>query len=95
MKKIHIYNKINRKSLKNKECLIRSLKYLLRSAKIALPFRIRVQALFNPKILGSNFRNSCILTYRNRSVSKKFKLTRMMLKTYISNGYVTGYKSSS
>ncbi len=95
MKKIHIYNKATRKNLKNKEYLIRSLKYLLQSAKVALPFRIRVQTQFNPKILGSNPRNSCILTYRNRSVSKKFKLTRMMLKSYISNGYITGYKSSS
>lgn len=43
----------------------------------------------------SKIKNKCLITGRNRSVLKKFKLSRMFIKNLGVSGYINGLRKSS
>jgi ribosomal protein S14 len=51
-------------------------------------------ALLNQKTI-SKARNRCILTGRSRSVYRLFKLSRIKIREYVSNGYFVGIGKTS
>jgi len=61
--------------------------------KISLKYIMKKTKFRNTSI--SKIKNKCLFSGRNRSVLKKFKLSRMFLKNLGLMGYINGLKKSS
>ena len=92
MKKFNIYNKQFRHLFKKLESKIKFYTCFFSLQNIPEIFKYRL----NQMNLGSRAflytKNSCILSYRNRAILKKFKLSRLMFKQYVSAGLIIGYQ---
>ena len=74
------------------------LKYLINNLNLSKNIRQEAQIkLSNLPLAGTYVRigNRCILTGRNRSVYKKFRLSRLMLRELALNGELPGIKKIS
>lgn len=91
-------DKLLRKSYKRIEINKIVLKSLIQSEFITLNERIYFSKVFysyTKKASLSSFRKSCAWSGNSSKVFKKFKLSRYFLKTFASNGLVTGFRKSS
>jgi ribosomal protein S14 len=95
MKKRHLRNKNDRKLLKKKEYIHNFYKFIIKNEKIKYPYKLKIYR--KPTIFNFSYRlgNTCILTYRNRSIIKHAKLSRIFFKNYASSGYLVGFKAAS
>lgn len=74
------------------------LKYIINNLNLSKKIRQEAQNnLMNLSLHGNRVRigNRCIITGRNRSVYKKFKLSRLMLRKLALSGELTGIKKIS
>ena len=92
MKKFNIYNKQFRYLFKKLEYKIKIYLCICSIQSIPEIYKYRLNQM---NLLSRSFlytKNSCILSYRNRAILKKIKLSRLMFKRYISNGLIIGYQ---
>jgi ribosomal protein S14 len=96
MRYLYIKNKrLNNNYLRNEVTNIvhKNLTY-----NIKLPHYIRQNNLacfLNSKFVKHNVRNRCYITNKARSVNNYFKLSRIKLRSLISNSYINAIKKSS
>lgn len=57
-----------------------------------LPFFIRQYALTKLFKIKNTYRQRCFLTFKARSISNQFKLSRIKLRYLISNNFISGIK---
>ena len=95
MKKRQLRNKFDRKLLKKKEYIHNFYKYVIKNEKVKQPYKFKIYS--KPSIINFSYRlnNTCMLTYRNRSILKNVKLSRIFFKNYASSGYLVGFKAAS
>ena len=79
---------------------IRKINYKNILANRNLPNYIRQQSVeilqkTNKEVKNHTIRNRCYITNKSRSVNNYTKLSRIKLKTLISNGYMNSIKKSS
>lgn len=88
----------SRKSLKKLEIYKIILKNLLNYNKINFKYKQNFNKFFsniNIKASISRIQNYCLLLNNNRSVFKKFKMSRHKIKELAANGILIGLKKSS
>jgi succinate dehydrogenase (ubiquinone) iron-sulfur subunit len=89
-------DKKNRILFKNSELRRKMLKglkmnqFLSLALRINANFKLSEESIYLPKI-----RNYCIETGRARGILRSFKVSRMVFKSYASNGFFVGIKKSS
>lgn len=91
-------DKRNRQLFKKTELKRITLKTLAKNSNLSPQIRhkINLQLTKMPKN-GSITRisNRCIISGRSHGVHKKFKISRILLREYINNGWIPGYKKIS
>lgn len=84
-----------RKKFQKKELLLyfyKSFFYFCKNKNIKLYFYLKIKKLRTKKI---QIRNRCVKTGISLYIFRKFKFSRMCLKTYLTLGQITGYKKAS
>jgi ribosomal protein S14 len=84
---------VNKYELKRK--LLKSIIYNLQLPKYVQFLAITKLNSFPKESSIVRIRNRCVITGRSRSVYKDFKLSRMMLRSFALNGFLTGITKSS
>ena len=74
--------------MKNKEIKNRYIKFILADTRINRSFRLKIKKKLKKNILFPQ--RYCVLTKRTRSVFKKFKLSRIVLRELALNGEIPG-----
>lgn len=97
MKKFIFYDRLVRNTFKIKEFDIVFLKLVLNNKRVPLLFKNMLKADFVLKKYPhlSRVRNICSLTGRPRSVYRKFKLSRVVMRELGSQGVFLGLQKSS
>ena len=97
MKHLILKDKNFRLVIKNVEVKKRCLMFLFHRIFLSCTFRQVVYFKLKNLTHGSTsfFVNRCVLTGRSRAVFRDFKMSRIILRAYISNGQVLGCKKSS
>lgn len=96
MKVVKNRDKLVRLKCKLNELEYLSLKFLVMNSKLDYHVRRKAQYLLNHLVSLYKSKvfinNICVVTTRSRSVFKDFKVSRMVLRKFVSNGYLTGLK---
>lgn len=99
MKYLNYKDKKKRLNFNKVEILLVSKKYLIQNKTLPLfCIKFQKQTYYNnnhKRSYISEIMNRCILSFKSRSVYRKFKLSRMFLRQYLSFGYIVGYRKSS
>jgi small subunit ribosomal protein S14 len=98
MSKYIIKDRQKRIKYLNNELYFRSLKILLSNQKLSKKIRTQlfywVQTL-STQVYQTQIKNRCILTGYSRSVSRRFRISRMQFKKYAVTGLLPGIKKAS
>ena len=93
MKKFNIYSKAFKNYLKKLEYITKFIYTLLNIQKLPEAFKLKLVQYSKKKELFIYKKNSCIISFRNKSVLKLLKLSRLIFKQYVSKGFLIGFKS--
>lgn len=92
MKKFNIYHKQFRHLFKKLEYKLKFYLCLFSAQAVPEIYKYRLVQISAISHSILYHKNSCILSYRNRAILKKIKLSRLMFKRYVSNGLIVGYQ---
>lgn len=97
MKKFIFYDRLVRNAFKIKEFDIVFLKLMLADKRVPLLFKNMLHSRFLAKNYPypSRIRNICSLTGRPRSVYRKFKLSRVVMREMGSQGVFLGLQKAN
>lgn len=93
MKKFNIYSKAFKNYFKKLEYVTKFINTLLHIQKLPEAFKLKLVQYSKKKELFLFKKNSCIISFRNKSVLKYLKLSRLVLKQYVSKGFLVGFKA--
>ena len=93
MKKFNIYSKAFKNYFKKLEYVTKFINTLLHIQKLPEAFKLNLVQYSKKKELFLFKKNSCIISFRNKSVLKYLKLSRLVLKQYVSKGFLVGFKA--
>jgi len=93
MKKFNIYSKAFKNYFKKLEYVTKFINTLLHIQKLPEAFKLKLVQHSKKKELFLFKKNSCIISFRNKSVLKYLKLSRLVLKHYVSKGFLVGFKA--
>jgi ribosomal protein S14 len=84
-----------RNSFKKQELEIKGLKILIRMKSFNYLHILNIYSKINKRSFISKINNLCFITFRNKSIYKKFNISRIKLKELANNGLLLGLKKYS